>query len=184
MFFGIAAGYLLLTLFGELVGKKMLMLVNLSFYLIGIGTVLLFSGVWGAVAGGLSVAVLGISNCYIICFMFLVETVERSAREKATVLIQSFYGIGAVINIGWYWLFQDWRTIFFACYFIPACLLFVGICLMVVDTPMSLILRNSPEAALSRMLFMAKINGKGEDVLTPEDIESVRKRNLEGTSKI
>jgi uncharacterized membrane protein YccF (DUF307 family) len=74
--------------------------------------------------------------------------VERTAREKATIFIQSFYGIGAVINIFWYWLFEDWWTIFFACYLIPAVLLFIGICLLVVDTPMSLVHRNPPEIAL------------------------------------
>jgi hypothetical protein len=104
MFFGIAGGYLLLTLFGELVGKKTLMLINLICFMAGLLVVLLFSKEWGVVAGGLLLAVLGISNCYIICFMFLVETVERTAREKATIFIQSFYGIGAVINIFWYWL--------------------------------------------------------------------------------
>ncbi len=105
---------------------------------------LIFPREWVVVAGGLSVAVLGISNCYIICFMFLVETVERTAREKATIFIQSFYGIGSVINIFWYWLFEDWFTIFLFCYLVPAVLLMVGMCLLVVDTPMSLILRNSP----------------------------------------
>jgi hypothetical protein len=42
MFFGIAFGYLLLTLFGELVGKKMLMLINLGCYIVGVAAVLLF----------------------------------------------------------------------------------------------------------------------------------------------
>lgn len=143
MFFGIAAGYLLLTLFGELVGKKALMLINLFFFIAGLGVVLIFPGEWAIVASGLSLAVLGISNCYLICFMFLVETVERTSREKSTIFIQSFYGIGAVINIFWYWLFQDWWIIFFACYLIPAVLLFIAICLLVVDTPMSLALRNT-----------------------------------------
>lgn len=80
MFFGIAAGYLFLTLFGEWAGKKALMLINFALFIAGIGVVLLFHGDWSAVAVGLLVAVLGISNSYIVCFMFLVETVERSVR--------------------------------------------------------------------------------------------------------
>jgi hypothetical protein len=72
MFFGIAAGYLLLTFFGESVGKKMLMLINLGLFIAGLGIVLLFPGKWEVVAGGLLLAVLGISNSYLICFMFLV----------------------------------------------------------------------------------------------------------------
>jgi hypothetical protein len=72
MFFGIAAGYLLLTFFGELVGKKMLMLVNLGFFIAGLGIVLLFPGKWEVVAGGLFLAVLGIGNAFLVCFTFLV----------------------------------------------------------------------------------------------------------------
>jgi uncharacterized membrane protein len=74
--------------------------------------------------------------------------VESSAREKATVIIQSFYGIGAMFNICWYWLFDDWWTIIFVFYFIPAIVLFIAIYLIVVDTPMSLVHRNPPEVAL------------------------------------
>lgn len=120
------------------------MLINFVCFVAGLAAVLIFAKEWWVVAGGLSVAVLGISNCYIICFMFLVETVERSAREKATIFIQSFYGIGSVINIFWYWLIQDWYKIFLFCYLVPALLLLAGICFFAVDTPMSLITRNSP----------------------------------------
>jgi hypothetical protein len=140
------------------------MLANFGCFIAGLATVLIFPGEWFVVAGGLSLAVLGISNCYIICFMFLVETVERTAREKATIFIQSFYGIGSVINIFWYWLLQDWFTIFLFCYLIPAVLLLAGMCFFAVDTPMSLILRNSPQKALEKMLFMARVNGVEADL--------------------
>jgi hypothetical protein len=59
------------------------------------------------------------------------------------VFILSFYGLGAIVNIFWYWLFQDWHIVFFFCYLLPAAAVFVLMCIFVVDTPMSLVLRNS-----------------------------------------
>ena len=159
MFFGIALGFLLLTLFGELVDKKTLVLLNFISYILGLGIVLIFPKEWYVVGVGLMVAVMGISNCYVICFMFLIETVEKSAREKAMIFTQSFYGTGSVFNIVLFMIFQDWFTIFLYCYIIPSIFILIAIFLFLVDTPMSLILRNPPEKARKRLLFIARING-------------------------
>jgi hypothetical protein len=107
--------------------------------------------------------------------MFLIETVESKTRERVTVLIQCFYGIGAVVNIFWYWLINDWWTIFFACYLIPAAVLFAVMCLVLVDTPMSLILRNSPEKALAKLHFIGRMNNRGE-VLSIDEIREVKQK--------
>lgn len=48
------------------------MLINFSCYLIGIIIVLLFYKNEVVLAIGLMITVLGISNCYIVCFMFLI----------------------------------------------------------------------------------------------------------------
>ncbi len=127
-------------------------------------------------------AVLGISNCFTICFMFLIETVELKAREKSTVVIQAFYGVGAVFNIFLYWLIKDWMTIFLTCYLIPSIIIFVGMSIFLVDTPMSLIERNSSQYALQKLQFMSKINASSA-VLTIEDIEEVRDRYKQNKSK-
>ena len=50
----------------------MLMLINFTCYIIGITIVLLFYKNEVVLAAGLMIAVLGISNCYIVCFMFLI----------------------------------------------------------------------------------------------------------------
>lgn len=76
------------------------------------------------------------------------------------------------MNIVWYWLINNWWTIFFACYLIPGIAVFICMCLLVVDTPMSLILRNPPEKAFEKMQFMARMNGN-QDSLKIEDIQSV-----------
>lgn len=79
------------------------------------------------------------------------------------------------MNIVWYWLINNWWTIFFVCYLIPAMIVFICLCLLVVDTPMSLILRNPPEKTLEKMQFMAKMNGN-QDSIKIEDIESILAR--------
>lgn len=80
--------------------------------------------------------------------MFIAETVESHARQKYTALIQSLYATGIAVNILLFWLLKDWWIIFLVGYLIPAIIAFSAICLLVVDTPMSLIIRNSSEKAL------------------------------------
>lgn len=73
MFFGAAVGFLCLTLFGELVGRKMLMQINLAAYVVGLVLTVFCVDVYMA-AAGLFLAALGINNAYIICFYFIIET--------------------------------------------------------------------------------------------------------------
>jgi MFS family permease len=71
MFFGAAMGFLCLTLFGEMIGRKLLMQLNMASFIIGMILTILCVDVYMA-AVGLFLSVLGISNAYIICFYFIV----------------------------------------------------------------------------------------------------------------
>jgi hypothetical protein len=71
MFFGAAVGFLCLTLFGELVGRKLLIQLNLGAFLVGLTLTVFCVDVYMA-AAGLFLSALGINNAYIICFYFII----------------------------------------------------------------------------------------------------------------
>lgn len=157
MFFGAAMGFLCLTLFGELVGRKLLMQINLGMHVLGMALTVFCANVYMA-AAGLFLAAFGISNAYIICFYFILEVVADEWREKMSVMCQTFYGVGVMLDILWYWWIRDWQIILGACYLLPALAAFLIMTLLVEDTPSCLVLRNSSEKALRAFLAMARMN--------------------------
>jgi hypothetical protein len=129
-YIGTVVGFLLLSFVGDLVGRKRLM------------TSLLMAGI------GLFIASVGVQNSFNICFYFISETVSEEFREKASVAIQLFYGLGVLLNVLWYFMVKDWQMIFVLFYFLPAVASVIGIVIIVRDTPICLVMRNSPSKAL------------------------------------
>lgn len=70
MFFGACMGFLGLTLFGEAVGRKLLIQINLGCYVVGLTLTVSCANIYMA-AVGLFFSTLGINNAYIICFYFI-----------------------------------------------------------------------------------------------------------------
>jgi hypothetical protein len=126
---------------------------------------------------GLMMGVLGSSNCYIITFMFLIETMDKKTSERYSVVIQNFHGFGAVVAILSFWIIKDWWLIFFFCYLVPSVTLLIYMYSIIVDTPMSLILRNEPIKALEELSTISKMNHT-DDNLTLEDIIEAKERYL------
>ncbi len=158
MFFGAAVGFLCLTLFGEMVGKKVLMQINVAAYVVGLILTVFCVDLYMAGAG-LFLAALGINNAYIICFYFIMETCADENREKFSVICQAFYGVGVILDILWYWWIADWQIILVACFLVPAVVVLAMISLFVRDTPTCLVLRNESDVALREFQKIAKMNG-------------------------
>ena len=97
---------------------------------------------------GLFIASVGVQNAFNICFYFIAETVSEDFREKASVAIQLFYGLGVLLNVIWYYWIKDWQMIFVLFYFLPAVTSVLGVVFIVRDTPICLVMRNSPSKAL------------------------------------
>lgn len=158
MFFGACMGFLGLTLFGEAVGRKLLIQINLGSYVVGMTLTVFCANIYMA-AVGLFFSTLGINNAYIICFYFILETVSDDHREKMSVICQTFYGVGVVLDILWYWWIQDWQIILGVCYLIPGAIGFVILTIFVKDTPSCLVIRNTSEHAWKKFKEIAKMNG-------------------------
>jgi hypothetical protein len=77
-----------------------------------------------------------------------VETISDDYREKMSVLCQSFYGIGVIMDILWYWGIGNWQIILSCGFLLPAIIILATLTFIIKDTPKCLVLNNSSEEAL------------------------------------
>lgn len=159
MYVGNVVGYLGLSLIGDLVGRKLLMVTNLFVVLLGMG-VTLFCVSLTMAAAGLFLMTLGVQNAFNICFFFISETMSEETREKLEVIIQLFYGLGVLINVLWFYIIGDWQWIYIICYLLPLIGVIISFMLLVKDTPMCLVMRNHSSRALKKFKYIAKLNKK------------------------
>ena len=75
MYVGNVAGYLCLSLFGDLIGRKLLMVVNLIITLLGV-LIVIFCVSLTMAASGLFLSTFGVQNAFNICFFFISETMS------------------------------------------------------------------------------------------------------------
>jgi MFS family permease len=141
-----------------MIGRKLLIQLNIASFIVGMIITILCVNVYMA-AVGLFLSVLGISNAYIICFYFIVETISDDQRERMSVLCQSFYGVGVILDILWYWSIGNWQIILTCCFLAPAIAVLAVLTFIIKDTPKCLVLNNSSEEALLQFQYIAKING-------------------------
>lgn len=79
MYVGTSAGALVLTIIGDLLGRKRLMIACLGTTAIGIGIVILSVNIQMA-AAGLFLSVVGVCTAFSVCFYFIAEIVAESHR--------------------------------------------------------------------------------------------------------
>jgi MFS family permease len=173
MYVGTVVGFLGLTLAGDLVGRKLLMVVCLGINVVGLLLVIFCANIEMA-AFGLFLSTVGIQNAFNVCFYFLSETVAESHREKFSVAIQLFYGLGVLSNVGWYYFVGDWQLIMALFYFAPSVIVTAAVVFFVRDTPICLVTRNSPTKALLAFKHIAKFNKVESLHLTVEEIDNIK----------
>ena len=64
------------------------------------------------------------------------------------IVVQVMYGLAAVLNVLWTFVFRSWVVTLAVFYLIPAAMCLWGIVYFVVDTPMSLVTKYPAEKAL------------------------------------
>lgn len=140
MYSGYALGFLGLTLVGDLMGRKMLLIVNLFLVILGLLMVIFC---WSLMMAGVGLLIItsGIQNSFNDCFYFISETMLEEDREKVSVLIQMVYGFGVLLNVIWYWWFADWQVVLILFYLIPLLVVTGGSIFYLRDTPICLVTR-------------------------------------------
>lgn len=81
MYIGNVAGFITLTLVGDLMGRKLLMVSNLIIALVGL-IITIFCVSLSMASVGLFLVTFGIQNTFNICFFFISETMDEHSREK------------------------------------------------------------------------------------------------------
>jgi MFS family permease len=172
MYVGNVVGFLGLTLVGDLMGRKRLMIGNLFVALLGL-LITMFCVSLPMAAVGLFLVTCGIQNSFNVCFYFISETMSDHQREMYEVLIQLFYGLGVLINVLWYYAVGDWQLIFGIFYFIPLVVVIVGMVKFIKDTPMCLIMRYTAKKAHRAFRYIAKLN-KNKFRVTVDEIAEIK----------
>lgn len=173
MYVGTVVGFLLMTLVGDLLGRKMLMTICMTMTVLGI-TITIFCQNLAMAGAGLFLATVGIQDAYNVCFFFISETISEEYREKASVAIQLFYGLGVLLNVLWYYAVGDWQLIFVVFYFIPVVATTLGVVMIVKDTPICLVMRKTPLQALDDFRYIAKMNNRRSFRMDVNEIEDVK----------
>ena len=106
------------------------------------------------------------NNQLYMSFSFISETIAESHRDKFSVLIELFYGVGIALNPLWFYLLRDWRTVLIAGYGVPAFLACLGALRILRDTPLNIITRQQPAQALADFLFIARLNRVADPDIT------------------
>jgi OCT family organic cation transporter-like MFS transporter 4/5 len=179
MYVGTLVGFLLLTFVGDLLGRKLLLTICCSLGVVGLIITIFCANI--TMAGiGLFLATVGVQNSFNICFYFISETISEEYREKVSVAIQLFYGLGVLLNNLWYFMVGDWQIIFAVFYFIPMVAVTIGSIVIIKDTPICLVMRNTPLKALRDFRYIAKMNKIKNFKMDVEEIEEVKRNYASG----
>jgi hypothetical protein len=90
------------------------------------------------------------------------------------VAFQLFSGLGVLLNPFWFTYVADWQEILTVFYFTPAVAVTLGVIFVVKDTPICLIMRNTPEKAYEDFLFIAWMNNIKDFDLTVSLISEIK----------
>ena len=157
--------YVILTFFGDYLGRKRLKQIGLLLVLGGLAmTIFSVNLVMGSV--GMMISCLGCEWIYTMSLLFISETVSNRYRDHFLVISQTFYGVGHLGNAAFYYFIRDWQFVFIYLYAIPTLLVLLALTIFVVDTPICLIDYLTPNKARKALFWVAKINGKKDFYVT------------------
>jgi MFS family permease len=150
--------YMVLSIFGDYIGRKRFILLGLVTTTAGIMVTLFATNLFMASAG-LFVGLTGAQWAFSVSFVFISETVAESHRDKYMVIVQFFYGFGSLGNTALYYWLRDWRDVFVYFYVVPCALLVIATLVFVVDSPICLLKKLEAEEVKEQLLWIARING-------------------------
>jgi MFS family permease len=150
--------FIALSILGEWLGRKKIIVAGQLMMVGGIVLTILSTNLVMAIVG-LFIGMVGLQWQFNVCLVYISETVAESHRKEFMVIAMLFYGVGCLANTGYYYWLQDWQKVFIYFFIIPGVLLAIAVIVIVVETPICLIRMHSPEEALEQFMRIAKING-------------------------
>ena len=86
-------------------------------------------------------------------------------------MIAGIFSIGALTNVGEFYLLPNFENIFIFFFILPNSLLLISFIFFFKDKPICLLTKKTPEFGLKSLQFIAGINGKKDEIdLTVDDI--------------
>lgn len=138
VYMGCFFGYISISIMVDNMGRKKALLIaygvaTLGMVLLAVSTNLYMAGV------GLFLMGYGSDSAINICFYFITETVETKSRQKYSIFIQIFFSLGGVINVGYFYIFKNWKIITWVFLIAPSLICLAVILKIVKDTPYFLV---------------------------------------------
>lgn len=97
------------------------------------------------VAAGLFLTILGSMNSMEISFVYIAEIMSEQYRDRSTSIVIIFEEMGALTNVGGFFLLGNYKLVILYFYLIPIAIATIFMLIYLVDTPIRLITHNTPE---------------------------------------
>lgn len=135
-------GYISVSIMVDNMGRKKALIISYGIATLGMIVAVLSPNLYG-VGIGLFMMGYGSDSAINICFYFITETMEAKYRQKYSILIQVFFSLGGVVNIGYFYIFKNWKIITWIFLIVPSVICIILIVKVIKDTPYFLVKRNS-----------------------------------------
>lgn len=165
MYSGIVIAIVLLSLFGNFISKKNIILFNSILILIG---VIIASFSVSLVMGGVGLFFCNFGGMFTfnLSYIYVIETFGEKHRKTFAMALPASYSLGSLLNVLWFYVIPDFKIVLLCFYGIPAVIAIVLLIIMVRDVPIDLITKRSPEKAFKALQFIAKVNSNKNFTLT------------------
>ena len=162
-FSGQLIGFFLCSIIGGVFRSKVLMLMGLLTAFVGTLLLALSHVMWVGVVGMMMLTT-GIILSFNLTYIFVTEMSEEKKRQKFKILIASMFNIGALYNVGLYFLVPNFKLVMLYFFSLPIVVIALTFMILFKDTPFSMITKNTPEKAYENLMYIAKYNGKTADL--------------------
>lgn len=163
IYLGCFFGYISLSILVDNMGRWRSLLLTLVLSTGGLIMAALANNLY-VLGIGLFITGFGTDSGVNICFYFIAETMEAKNRQKYSIIIQIFFSLGGVFNIGYYYVLRNWRIVAWVFLIAPSLVCIVVIYKMVKDTPYFLIKLYESEEIIKQLSYIYKLNHNGEDI--------------------
>jgi OCT family organic cation transporter-like MFS transporter 4/5 len=178
-YFGSLLGFVVFSYVSDNIGRKKTIVTSLG--ISTVGSLLVVTGFnLPMIAVGVIMSGAGINVALSMALCFMGEVIDNYKRQKYSILMQSGYTIGCMIMTGLYYFLGNWRIVTVIIQAVPITLTFLTFTFYAEETPFFL-LRGKTSEALKSLNRIGKINFKIQDILTEEDIESVKRELITKT---
>lgn len=172
MFSGYPVGIFLLAMVGRLIKKRMMLLISMGISAVGMG-LMVWRGTLISGGAGMFCSVFGSNISLNLIYTIPTETVSPRHRSNFSIMIMVTYALGGLLNVLWFYLFRDFRSVLLFCDLVPGLFVIAALIFFIKDLPMCMITKSTPEKTLRTLEFIAKMNSKHFD-LTIGDIKSIK----------